>query len=498
MGRCLRGLRSGDEGATGVVRPPASARSGNVVATPCDSALVGTSDVHAIRSELRVYRRPWVASTVNGEDTSATRRAHEPAIAARVEMARDDAVAAVGGDAAHPFRLADALVVVIAALTLAAFEGPVSLRKLRANLAGVPSDVPTLDLVLGRLVWAVWLTPGFLILWRLGARQLARRRGLDERTSLAAEALPFIPFAWLAVGFAPGWGNTVPEAWSSAMLLLFLGIVATSSGLRLALWHSIFLGTDPVRRRAAILTFLVAGGALAMTTHIAAPIPAQPHWSSLADRSPYWPTRAYLALWSAWLTWLSMPILATAGMLLAKRRRGAARVSVAVLSGVLIALGLIEASSARDVWDRRFIAAHHVPGKRSEALVEGRRFAGIVVLVPGEHAWELPPREPRGRTPTRLEIRARIAPFPQASYWYRWEGEVELELRAAYDGNDRVLDRWRIDPRERARDRAPHEIVRTLVLPTERTVRVALSARPAQPSAPLLPVLADVDFTFSP
>ena len=459
---------------------------------------MGTADARPIRGERRVYRRPWVASTVNHDDISAARRARDATIAPHVEARADAGTIVATDDAARPFRLADALVVVMAAVTLAAFEGPVSLRKLRANLAGVHSDVPTLDLVLGRLVWTVWLAPGFLILWRLGARQLARRRSLDERTSLAAEALPFVPFLWLAAGLVPGWGNTIPEAWSSAMLFLFLGVVATSSALRLALWHSIFLGADRVRRRAAICTYLVAGGALAWVTRIAAPIPAQPHWTTLADRSPYWPTRAYLALWTAWLSWLAVPIVSAAGVLLAKQRHVAARLATFALSGALIALGLIEASAARDSWDRRYIAAHHVPGERSDALVEGHRFAGMAVLVPGRYTWEFAARERYGRTPIRAEVRARIAPLPQASYGYRSEGEVELELRAAVDGNEWVLDRWRIDPRGRARDRAPYQIVRALTLPPGRTLRVALDTRPLQSNATPLPLLADVDVTRSP
>ncbi len=435
---------------------------------------------------------------MNQDDVSAKRRARDATIAPHLE-ARVDAGTIVATDgAARPFRPADALVVVMAALTLAAFEGPVSLRKLRANLAGVPSDVPTLDLVLGRIVWAAWLAPGFLILWRLGARQLARRRNLDERTSLAAEALPFVPFLWLAAGLVPGWGNTIPEAWSSAMLFLFLGVVATSSALRLAIWHSVFLGTDRMRRRAVISAFLVAGGALALVTRIAAPIPAQPHWTTLADRSPYWPTRAYLALWTAWLSWLAVPIVLAAGVLVAKQRHVAARLAALALSGALIALGLVEAGAARDTWDRRYVAAHHVPGERSDALVEGHRFAGVAVLVPGRYGWEFPARERYGHTPLRVEIRARIAPLPQASYGYRSEGEVELELRAAVDGSEWVLDRWRIDPRERARDRAPYEVVRALTLPPGRPLRVALDTRPLQPNATPLPLLADVDVTRSP
>lgn len=441
-----------------------------------------------IRSERRVYRYPRAASTVSLADRDPAHLASEPALR-RVRPAGD-------GDVVTAFRAIDALAVVAAAITLALFEGPVSLRKLRADLAGFPSDVSVAKLVLGRLVWIAWLAPLFLVLWRLGARELTRRRRLPERVALAAEALPFVPFLWLALGFAPGWGNTVPEAWSSAMLLLFLGVVATSSALRLALWHSTCLASRSVRQRSlALAIFLAMGVALGLGTRIAAPIDAQPHWSTLADRSPYWPTRGYVVLWTAWVTWLAVPALVLPGLLLARRRPRAAQLTALALAGAAIALGLVAASAARATWDRRFVAAHCVPGASASTLVAGRPFEGRVVPVPGKVVWRFAPGILQGLGVRTVDLRVRTAPLPQAGYWYRAAEEVEIEVRVATDGREIALDRWRIDPRARATDRPPRELVRTLTLLPGRALDVWVRAAATHPSATPLPILATAELT---
>lgn len=390
-----------------------------------------------------------------------------------------------------PFSPRDLGLVLAGALALAAFEGPVSLRKLRALLSGAPSDVSLARLLAGRLVWMVALVPLLLALWRLGARELERRRGLDGRTALTAEALPFAPFVWLAVGLAPGWGDTVPEAWSFAMLFVFLGAVATSSALRVATWHGGFAVDRRHHRRSAAI-FALLGALLVVATGLARPFETQPHWSTLADRSPYWPTRSYVALWTAWVTWLSLPPLVIPGALLRAGRPAAARMFAVALSGVAVTFASLVASADRAAWDARAVSARYVVGEEAQAILLGQVFAGRVVGVPGAARWTWRHDGPPDAKPARIEADLSFAALPEAGLWYRSSRPMTVSARATSGEVTREIGTWRLDPRRVAADRGVHRLERELVAMPGRDLVVELWVTNEASEPAGLPILATV------
>ncbi len=377
------------------------------------------------------------------------------------------------------------------ALALAAFEGPVSLRKLRAFVAGAPSDVSFARLVAGRLVWMAVLVPLLLVLWRLGARELERRRGLDGRTALTAEALPFAPFVLLAAGLAPGWGDTVPEAWSFAMLFVFLGAVATSSSLRVGTWHATF-AVDRRHRRQGAAIFALSGVLLVLATGHARPFETQPHWSTLADRSPYWPTRAYVAVWTAWVTWLSLPLLVIPGALLRAGRSAAAKGIAVVLSGVAVTLALLVASADRAAWDARAVSARYLAGEEGQAVLPGQVFTGRVVGVPGSARWTWSHDRQATAKPTHIKADLSFAALPEAGLWYRPSHPMTISARATSGGVTSEIGIWRLEPRRIAADRGVHRLERELVAMPGRDVIVELTVTSAASGPTALPILAAV------
>lgn len=394
-----------------------------------------------------------------------------------------------------PFAVTDLAVVVGGALSLAIFEGPVSLRKLRACLAGVPSDVSLGKLLAGRVVWAAALAPLFLVLWRLGARELERRRRLDPRVALTAEALPFAPLAVLVLGLLPGWGDTLPEAFSFAMLFLFLGAVAASTSLRVATWHFAF-ARDTAHRRMNVSIFGACGVGLWLATGLAGPFDVQPHWSTLADRSPYWPSHSYVALWTAWILWLSLPVLALPGELARAGRMATARLLAVGLGSAVVASGLVVASRDRAGWDRRAVAARYVAGGDGDAVLAGQVFAGRVIPVPGASTWTWRSARPAGPAPTRLTAELRFAPLPEAAFWYRSAAPITVEARVTSDGVTSTLATWRLDPRRAPTDRGVHVFERELVALPGRELVFEVHATSALPEPATLPILAAV--TVSP
>lgn len=390
-----------------------------------------------------------------------------------------------------PFAPSDLALVLAGALALAAFEGPVSLRKLRALLSGVPSDVSLARLLAGRLVWTCALVPLLLVLWRLGARELERRRGLDGRTALTAEALPFAPFVWLAAGLVPGWGDTVPEAWSFAMLFVFLGAVATSSSLRVATWHAGFAVDRRHRGRSAAI-FALLGALLLLATRLALPFDTQPHWSTLADRSPYWPTRSYVALWTAWATWLSVPPLVIPGALLRAGRPAAARVFAVALSGVAVGLASLVASADRAAWDARAVSARYVAGETAQAVLAGHVFTGRVVGVPGAARWTWRHESHGDARPARIEADLSFAALPEAGLWYRQSRPMTISARATSGGVTSDIATWRLEPRRVAADRGVRRLERELVAMPGRDLVVELRVTSAASEPAGVPILATV------
>lgn len=396
-----------------------------------------------------------------------------------------------GARRSAPFTASDVGLVIGGALALAVFEGPVSLRKLRAILAGVPSDVSLPKLIAGRVVWTAALVPLLLVLWRLGARELERRRGVAVRTALAAEALPYAPFVVLVAGLLPGWGDAVPEAWSFAMLFVFLGAVAASTALRVATWHAAF-AASPARLRRNLAVFASCGPLLVLATGLAQPFAVQPHWSTLADRSPYWPTPPYVALWTAWVTWLALPILTIPGALLRARRATAARFAAVTLGAVVVALASLVATVDRARWDARAVEARYVAGEAGEAVIAGTAFGGRVVPVPGAARWSWGNDAGEGRAPVRLHAQIEVATLPEAGFWYRCPRAVALEAHATTDGVTSVIGAWILDPRRFAADRGVHTLERELTVLPGRSLTVELATSTALSAGPALPILARV------
>ena len=396
-----------------------------------------------------------------------------------------------------PVAATDGWIVVAAAASLALFEGPVSLRKLRSGIAGLPVDVTVGRGVASRIAWCVLLVPLLLVVWRLGARELARRRGIAESTALHAEALPFVPFVLLLAGFAPGWGDTHQEPWSFAILFLFLGTATASAALRLGIWHVGFpasaSGSRPAR---ACALYLLAGLMLIAVWRSGALVPVQPHWSTLADRSPYWPTHGYVALWTATALYASLPLLSIPALLLRAERLSSARAAAFGIACAVVTGGLGAASADRAIWDDAFLRFRVDAEGATSVIAGGARVSGFALPVPGRRSWSWrPASEQAAIEPTRLRIRARAAPVPQASLWYRSASPVELRVVAESDGERTELARWSIDPRTRPLDRRAHSLDTTSWVLPGRTLLIWVEATGPGPSGvqSALQVLADVE-----